>query len=268
MPKESKYVKEFIDIVESNMVKTSSRYYTSYNAEAIVQLLSGMSKYKLGKIFSDNYWNYYPTWTNSKEVGRRDHYNGISSTVKFIRDFCPSLDKILLKKCEGAIAMACIDNIRGSDRINLSKRMIASKDSRVRRRVAAILPTKHLYKMIGDKNYSISSKAIERIGIDNCAEYLIGSGHWYESQAVMACEMSSDRLISTFESVVKDQEMYNYTKIRLARAILQKMTTEQLIYSLGMINSLSSDIESSIHLGSYREDFREYVDKRLLYANR
>ena len=263
MPKESKYVKEFLDIVEANATSTGMRWYTSYNEEAIVKALMDMSSYKLGKIFSDNYWNYYPTWTNSRKVGRRDHYSSISSTVRFIRDFCPSLDKILLKKCEGAVAMAYIDSIRGSDRITLSKRMINSKDVRVRRRVAGILPAKYLHKMINDKNYSVANKAIERIGVDNCADHLIGSGSYYESEAIRASSMNDEQLMSRFESIVNDDKMYPYSKLSSAKAILQKMTNEQLLYSLGLLD----DFCSSTNQDTYHMDLKKYVDKRLTFAN-
>ena len=263
MPKESKYVKEFIDIVEANMLLNTNRWYSSYNEEAIAKSLMSKSSYKLGKIFSDNYWNYYPTWTNSKKVGRRDHYNAISSTVRFIRDFCPSLDKVLLKKCEGAIAMACIDSIRGSDRIALSRRMINSKDTRVRRRVAGILPTKYLHKMINDKNYSVANKAIERIGVDNCADDLIGSGSYYESDAIRASNMNSEQLMCRFESIINDTQMYPYSKLSAAKAILQKMTNEQLLYSLGLLD----DFCASINQGAYHINLKKYVDKRLTFIN-
>ncbi len=264
MPKESKYVKEFLDIVEANVTSTGRRWYTSYDEDTIAKALMAMSSYKLGKIFSDNYWNYYPTWTSSKKVGRRDHYGSISSTVRFIRDFCPSLDKILLKKCEGAIAMACIDSIRGSDRITLSKRMINSKDIRVRRRVAGILPAKYLHKMINDKNYSVANKAIERIGIDNCAEHIIGSGGYYESEAIRASNMNAEQLMSRFESIVSDDKMYPYSKLSNAKAILQKMTNEQLLYSLGLLDNLCV----SVNQDTYRIDLKKYVDKRLTFASR
>ena len=263
MPKESKYVKEFIDIIEANATNTSRRWYTSYNEEDIVKALMAMSSYKLGKIFSDNYWNYYPTWTNSRTVGRRDHYSGISSTVRFIRDFCPSLDKILLKKCEGAIAMAYIDSIRGSDRITISKRMINSKDTRVRRRVAAILPTKYLHKMINDKNFSVANKAIERIGVDNCADHLIGSGSYYEAEAIRASNMNSEQLMSRFESIINDTRMYPYSKLSSAKSILQKMTNEQLLYSLGLLEEFCSSINDTYHV-----DLKKYVDKRLVFGSR
>ena len=123
MPKESKVVKEFLDILEKNVKSDRTYYYHQYNAVSIVEFLIGLSSWRRGLLVSDKFWNYYPSWTHDRKVTRRSHFGGISSALAYINNYYPKLDRIIRNKSVGIIACNYLDVHRGKDRICAANRL-------------------------------------------------------------------------------------------------------------------------------------------------
>ena len=254
MPKESKVVKEFLDILEKNVKSDRTYYYHQYNAEPIVEFLIGLSSRRLGLLVSDKFWNYYPSWTHDRKVTRRSHFGGISSALAYINNYYPKLDRIIRNKSVGIIACNYLDVHRGKDRICAANRLFNAKDIRVRKRVANILPVKKVLKMLDDKDWGIRNTVIKRVGIDNCADRIYHWKDWHTAEALQALQLSDEQTVSLIEELETGnfESGYVWRKQQILLTLIKKLPTEKLLYMLDYIYDCDSD------------QLSEYVSKRIL----
>tara|TARA_Y100000034_G_scaffold136504_1_gene213417 strand:- start:886 stop:1686 length:801 start_codon:yes stop_codon:yes gene_type:complete len=246
MPAESTYVKEFLDRVGSARDRDTSRgYWAKYDDEKIIAYVKNLSKYKFRKLISDNFWNYYPTYSYDRVTSRRSHGNAIHQLVKYLCDYCPDLRSELLNRSEGLLLAFVLDCNSGKLRIKAAKRAVSSKDVRVRRRAAGILPTRYLKIMLSDRNGSVRSKAVNRIGIDNCADALLeDSQHWLRRHALAASDITTECAKGKIDSIVTDAQKYGYNKWHVEgelAILLKKISYDDLLYYLNVADEIGSE---------------------------
>lgn len=257
MPKETKYVREFLNTVDAAVKKRDnpSWYHIDYDYETVISYLSGLSDYRLRKLFSDNYWNYYPMYSNSRAVTRRSHGSGLCRIMSFICDYTPDLKERVTKCCEGIFAAYALDYLSGKERLKFAKRAAKSKDVRVRKRAAKILPIREAKGMLKDSNEGVRSILIKRIGIDNCASDVYSWNDWYASDAIESMDLSEEEALDRISNLDVTQVWYRH---RILKALISKLSPETLLYHLELAND---------HGGNYSEQTRQHIVKIIENAN-
>ena len=246
MPAESICVKEFLNYIGSAREKAGQGYYTKYNNEKIIAYVKSLSRYKFRKLISDNFWNYYPTYSYDRVSTRRSHGNAVNALVRYLCDYCPDLKSELISRSEGLFLVFVLDCNTGKLRIKAARRAASSKDIRVRRRAAGILPTRHLKVMLNDRNSSVRVKAVNRIGIDNCADVLLEDpSPWIRREALAASDnVTSSVAKSKIDSLVTDAQKYGYNKWHVEgelAILLKKISHDDLLYYLNIADEIGSD---------------------------
>jgi hypothetical protein len=231
--------------------RTSNWQYIRFeDITPLIKAWDSLSHRQKIKAVKDTRWNHYPlsSWTaySDKRYG-----DAISQLVRKI--FLKQKDdlKILEKHSVGIFAIFLIDQAQSSTRISMAKRLMNSKDKRIRTRCVSILPLKYLHHFINDNYYSVRNRAVSRIGLDNCYSSFLpeeeyaksrGLGNWMTYKAVKRASFDdvADLLPDLSGGKLPD---------RLVSAILEKIPTEDILYYLdvrGRSNWSSGSIENII----------------------
>lgn len=202
---------------------------------------------------SDSRWNHYPLYSYSRM--RPDRYgHAICMLVDYI---LMSGDedgiKALTLASEGVFAVHAMDQANSSQRIAIAKRLLSSKDVRIRTRAAKILPYKYLEPMLRDKNYSVRNMALRRIGIDNCYKRYIPSdfsaaSNWdirYLEKIAVSCAEKNEVLHLVQRA--KETSDFDWTSRAMLESLLRKLSKEEVMFMLDKVD-LSDSISNLIRL--------------------
>lgn len=244
------------DLIQKSFTKCTRnperRYGIEFsNIDPLIEAWKSMSYRAKRKAVSDSRWNYYPLYSHSRLSPRR-YGNAI---YRFVNYILSSEDeesiKALTLASEGAFAVHTIDSGSSSQRISMAKRLMKSKDTRVRTRVARILPQKFLPKMMEDKHYSVRNIAVNRVGMDNCYKRYIPSdlsmhGDWgiryLNNEAIKIAEKSE---IEHLIDKARDASEFDWFGERVLGSILKKLSKEEIVFMLDKAN-ISHNISNII----------------------
>ena len=206
-------------------------------------------------IVGDSRWNHYPSWTYSSSTDPKRRFGQVFENLVSAFCYSESDRKILVNNSQGIFAIHVLDTVSSEERIKMSRRLIDSKDSRVRGRVVGILPINSAMKMLKNKSLrslprNIQEKLVGRIGIDNCYKQFIPESvseypKGLERKALMlATRKDVDPLVSKIKSG-------NYTgsvNVVVAAEIVKKLSPEEVIFFLGEIkdNRVAENIAATI----------------------
>tara|TARA_Y100000287_G_scaffold185814_2_gene190180 strand:- start:3183 stop:3983 length:801 start_codon:yes stop_codon:yes gene_type:complete len=243
-------------------VKWSSLNFS--DIDVVVDLWNKMSARSKAKVVSDLRWNHYPIVSYSKYSKKR-----FGLIIKhLVLDAFEKCDQdtlnVLEKKSEGVFAINTLDNATSSVRVRMAKRLLNSKDYRVRTRCARILPVKNLNRMIEDKHYSVRNIVITRIGMDNCYKDFIpdticepktrNSEYWYKRWLNRNAIRLSER--SELTGLIQEARNLDTDKVDLSKiesmlsCLIDRLTPEEAIYFMGL-GEESRYIKSSLERKLY-----------------
>lgn len=140
-----------------------------------------------------------------------------------------------------------LDLAPSSARLKIAKRLRKSPDVRVRTRCSKILPVNLLHTMLDDKNYSVRSSAIHRIGIDNCYKSFIPSSlevsresdnwwwnNWLGRHAITLAEPEEFAfLIDEAKSLNREDTKMDNVEAILS-ALISRMSPEEALYLMDL----------------------------------
>lgn len=237
-------------LCDSQQAKTFGHYggVRFTGIDPAIEVWDSMSYRAKRSAVSDSRWNHYPLYSYSRMRPNR-YGHAISMLVDYI---LVSGDedgvKALTFASEGVFAVHAMDKANSSQRISIAKRLLSSKDVRIRTRAAKILPYKYLKPMLGDSNYSVRNMALRRIGIDNCYKQYIPSdfnsdSNWdikYLEKTSVQCADKNEVLHLIQKA--KETSDFNWTDRAMLESLLKKLTKEEIIFMIdkaGLSDSIS-----------------------------
>lgn len=244
------------DLIQESLTKCTRDPEKRYGIEfsdisPLIEAWKSMSYRAKRKAVSDSRWNYYPLYSHSRFSPKR--YG--SAIYRLANHVLSSGDKegirALTLASEGVFAVHTIDSGSSSQRISMSKRLMKSKDPRVRTRAARILPQRFLPEMMGDKHYSVRNIAINRVGMDNCYRRYIPSDlsmgndwgiRWLNNEAVKIADRGE---IEHLIDEIKDTTEFDWYGQRILSSILKKLSREEIVFMLDKAD-ISHDISNII----------------------
>jgi|15BtaG_2_1085339.scaffolds.fasta_scaffold00040_17 hypothetical protein len=201
-------------------------------------------------IVSDSRWNHYPGWTYSN----KDKKKGFGAVFEnLVKAFCYNENdrKILTNYSQGIFAIIVLDSVSSEERIKMSKRLIDSRDQRVRSRVVSILPVNIAKKMLTNQvsrplKRNVQTKLITRIGFDNCYKQFlpkdIGQRISYLERRALGSATRSD--LEPFISKLKAGTHGVINDLFLTE-LVKRLTPEEAMFFLGGAGG-SKRVESAI----------------------
>ena len=211
-----------------------SVYYGDSNS--IFDYWDSISYAEKKRLISCYSWNYYPS-ENWGQIGNRDSRKSYGPIIReIIRFYYLSSKKdkdIFVKYSQGLFAVCMFDMATSSERMKMSKRLVGSKDARVKTRVLDTLPIDKIRWALHDSSYTIRNKALKRIGLDNCYKEFIPEKMtrritWIQRQALTRANYDDIKhLLEDLDSGAKDW---------VARCIVDKIPKEDILYHLDKQN--------------------------------
>jgi len=212
---------------------TRERWSISYgDKNSIFDYWESISYAEKKRIISCSSWNYYPS-ENWGQIGNRDSRKAYGPVIhEMIRFYYLSSKKdrdIFVKYSQGLFAVCMFDMATSSERLKMSKRLVGSKDTRVKTRVLETLPIDKIRWALHDSNYAVRNKALKRIGLDNCykefiPEKITRQTTWIQRQALMLA--SYDDIKHLLEDLDSSNRDY------VARHIVGRIPKEDILYHL------------------------------------
>lgn len=221
--------------------------------EPAIEAWNAMSYRAKRSAVSDSRWNHYPLYSYSSL--RTDRYG--HAIFMLVDHILMSGDedgiKALALASEGVFAVHAMSQANSSQRITIAKRLLSSKDVRIRTRAAKILPFKYLKPMLSDKNYSVRNMALRRIGIDNCYEQYIpndfsSDSDWgirYLEKIAVSCAEKNEVLHLIQKA--KETSDFDWTSRAILESLLRKLPKEELMFMIDKAD-LSESISNLIRL--------------------
>lgn len=194
-------------------------------------------------IVKDSRWNHYPIWAYSGSTARQKKFGQVLCKLTATVCYSQSDRKILVNHSQGIFAVHTLESVSSDERIRMSKRLIESKDQRVRRRVVGILPAKVIIKMFKNKSIlsikgNLRTKLVARIGFDNCYREFLPTNlynrpSWLERKALkLASREDLDSIILQIKS-----ESSGAIAADILEEIIKKLSAEEVIFFLGDIKN-------------------------------
>tara|TARA_A100001011_G_C14319697_1_gene849917 strand:+ start:594 stop:1406 length:813 start_codon:yes stop_codon:yes gene_type:complete len=260
--RDNKNLKSFISFADKGRHATGNRWgdlYT-YNKDNVYDYFYNLPKSSQIKIVSDPYWNHYPFQSRNEQKEKGSLMDFLMRTLSY-RD----IDRfnIVASHTKGMLACICLDLMWGKKRIGLAKRSVKSKDIRLRKRCAKILPTRLLRLMTDDTNVYVKSTIISRLGADNCGHLFlpkpIAEGEdfdpydrydWVSMEVLRRADLSSfdwkgelELCRKVLSSDAKAKRYGTWRARNIASSIVKKISKEEALYLLDMAND-SSELQN------------------------
>ena len=203
-------------------------------------------------IVGDSRWNHYPIWTYSSTDAKKGFGEVFENLVAALC-YSQTDRKILVNHSKGIFAIHVLDTVSSEERIKMSRRLINSKDSRVRGRVVNILPIASAKKMMRNRSLrsmprNIQTKLVARIGFDNCYKDFIPENI---SKRPWGLERRALRLATKkdLNSLIAKVKSGTYAPNNLIiEEIVKKLSPDEVIFFLGDIgdNERAAKIAATI----------------------
>tara|TARA_B100000700_G_C14972214_1_gene822026 strand:+ start:858 stop:1664 length:807 start_codon:yes stop_codon:yes gene_type:complete len=240
---------KFIKVLSKTSVVEGRRWYglEFTNKQVVFDYWDSLSDRSKSKVASDSRWNHYPLCSYTKSSKKR--FGAIIGEIvkRSISKGDESLIKPLINNSSGVFAIYVMDNATSSTRIKMAKRLKKSPDTRIRSRCARILPIRFVGDMLSDKNYSVRSMAITRIGIDNCYKNFIPDSlsqdksardwwyyNWLSRQALKLGDKAElGGLIDEAKNMNINKD--DLSKIEMILSVLiSRLSPEECLYFMGL----------------------------------
>jgi len=232
---------------------------TYHNVSSIYDYWDSCSLAERKRIISFKSWNYYPTEVYGLKPRTPKVYGPILWDLIRYRILHSTEDKkLLIRHSEGLIALIAFEYVSAKEKIRMAKRLITSKDKRLKNRAASILPINQIRSALNDSDWSVRNKAIKRIGFENCYKEFIPESLlslpstyrlWHTRQAMnMATYEEVKHLIDELDDNVSDW---------IAAALISKIPKDKILYHIDKqnIGSQTSKIIQMIMGIRPKEDF-------------
>lgn len=240
MPK--KCTVDFLGVM-SEGVSEATQYRFEYDFRKICIYLESLSFSDRKSIFSDSYWNKYPKYVYWKQFGKeniRSHGRGLKLLTKYLssnKHKYPNTYKSVLNYSKGIILNFAIDSFSGKEKLKLAKNGIDSKDTRVRKVAARILPLNMIKSMVDDSDWGVRSIVSTRISPYANPELFVNSKSYH---ARIAAISASDFDKETIFAMIKEREGVShkghkewYKKMEVV-CLLDKLDDTDLLYFIDL----------------------------------
>lgn len=248
----SKFVNEFFEkIIKSNFVN----YSDTNNFNEISKYLEELTERERSSLFSDSFWNRYPSRSSANILDIRYYGPVINDIIEHIyenKDIYKKTYKSLKKKSEGIILYFCINTFHGKDIINLSKRGVNSFDERVRRRAVSILPTNMLVPLLSDPCYGIRVMARKRIGVYANPRVFLTSkrNESIKHLAIKGLDLKQEEIKNLISEIENNKFMSKYNQYLQLKTLFDKIGKDDLMFYMN-----TSDLSSRM---------KKYFEKRMM----
>lgn len=244
-------MKKHISDFYQHLIANDRFYRPSYGnpqAQKLHLLLSHLQSLPVAefrKLISDPHWNSYPTYVysyrkNDDAPNPRGHYLAISRVVKTLILISDKYRGELIRHSEGIFRMATISHTLGGDKLKAAKLGIKSRDTRVRKLSAKILPVKDLIPMLEtEKNSSVLNKLASRIGSLNMIEAGKRSRYrWNRSEAFVndSLDMEEIRSFLTKKSEGKSVPVYDRD---ILTKVIYHLSASELPFAFDVLNGFA-----------------------------
>jgi hypothetical protein len=249
-----KHISDFYNYLTTNHPDYANKnyYYSSKinHNDGTTKLVSHLRSLPIAdfrKLISDPHWNSYPLFTinygkgAAVEPNPKNYYRFINMAVKQMIFVDHKYRKEFMENSEGAFRISTIGNTLGKEKLKAAKIGLKSRDVRVRKLAAELLPIKDVMSIVNsEKNYSVLSKLSRRIGYLNMIKVEKNSSYRYKrSHAFLNDEFDGDEI----RDILSKREMGKSSTF-YERDILQKVayhiSTSELPFYLDVLNKLSS----------------------------
>lgn len=225
----NKSIKNFYEIIDSieKQLRTEVPSMTYVNKQSHVDLLrssigsylNSLSKKEFLSFVSNKHWNKYPLFvcTSLKKQGSLRKalftffYNVIDDYIAFNKEY----SQILIKHSEGVFRYITINRVMGNERLKAAKYGLLSKDVRVRKLAASIVPISVLKKHIesfDENNRNVFKVIRNRIGIDNMRDVL-----------KKMCEFSDKTFFNDYEKIYYHKKVFEVEPLQNVLEELEKI---------------------------------------------
>lgn len=210
-------------------------------AKRINPLFDGLSNKDIKDIFSDPYWNRYPTWTYSSNTDKdKRHGFLIYQLVRDIIKYSTPQKELLLKYSTGIFLKIAISMVSPFERKALVNRAAKSKDARVRKQAAKLLPVKNALIFLNDKNSSVRQSVKSRLLNDDKYVHLLDDGKdiWHLAKAYPSFKLSKERIQSDIEKYSEKLKAgvryrwHNHLYSQILLNLLSRLPKEELLFYL------------------------------------
>ena len=235
MPKKDTLI--FLEKICNNATK--KEFHISYNLREISNYLESLSSTSRNNIISDSFWNRYPKnvqWKKYFPNNVKAHARGISYLIKFIysnKDKYPKTYNSFLKNSSGIFLYYAINYFHGNERMKLAKRGVSSKDLRVKKISARILPIKFIENLANDSDYGVSSIIANRISPSAKPNlFLHSKNNRARFESILALEPDRDTI---FQMI--NERLANSKDWRIAREIiclLDKLNDNDILFFINI----------------------------------
>lgn len=235
---QKKQVSNFLNHIQKNekWIDSGRHKYPRINHDEIVNYFFSLGKREFTALISSNYWNGYPSWTNSYTSKKR-YGDVITKLVRASINSSSIIRNLFTKKSAGLWQRMALDLLAGSERVACAKRGINSRDKRVRLKSVEIVPNSFLVKniksLLSDRHRSISWKLMKRLGPDNFANIAMeySSCTWTKRDAAIrnlaGRDITVDSVLTELDKLreIESDTRYGSSKYQ-QRSIIASMINE------------------------------------------
>jgi len=237
------FTKDFLKVMSINAV-LKDKYVLTYNFSSISLYLESLKDSERDSLFSDSYWNKYPkyvNWSTLKSDNIRAHGRGLQLLTRYIflnKKRNPKTYKSIMNYSKGIILNFAIESFSGKDKLKMAKSGINSKDPRVRKVSARILPIKMIESMVNDTDYGVRSIVADRISPfakpDLFIDSVSGSAR---VSAIRASDFDNEKIndmINSRINKVSNSKYRDWQTEREVTSLLDKLDDNDLLYFLDL----------------------------------
>lgn len=233
--RERKSYKAFQECLSKVAIKRD-RWRIKYSKTSVIyDYWESISFAEKKRIISSKSWNHYPTekWECTGEI-KKPYGPVLEDMVKHYSLSSAKDRELFVKHSQGLFAVFMFDRATSKEKLIMAKRLIKTKDKRLKGRAISVLPVNKIWWALSDPDYAARNKAISRIGFENCYKEFLPSPEdisrkrsgidWFGRKALLLAE---------YEEVKEHiNNITDKTPDWIVSALVSKISEKDILYHL------------------------------------